>query len=238
MSVEDMMNDLVSVVIPTKDRPRQVVDAIDSVLSQTHQNIEVLVVFNNSKKESVLQVKEYIKNEDLNDRVLLLDLGDIKNANVARNAGYEASSGSYVGFLDSDDLYLENHIKNALTLFNADPKLGLVYGSFYIDNGEFRRKCVARPLDAGYGGCPFAYILGKRSGWACTPTLVVRKSLVGEARWDEGLSRHQDFDYFLTLAKRMRLGCSAEPSVVVNWIKGEKRVIDFDSLFAFCKKMV
>ncbi|MDL0431986.1 glycosyltransferase [Marinobacter sp. TBZ242] len=231
-----MINNLVSVVIPTKDRPRGVISAIDSALSQTYENLDVLVVFNNSKKESVDLVRGYIKNNGLTDRVLILDLGDVKNANVARNAGYEAASGAYVSFLDSDDFYLESHIQNALRLFDANPELGLVYGSFYLDDGETRRKCIATPLDSGYISCPFSYILGKNSGWAQTSSLVVRKDIVGSVRWDDSLSRHQDFDYFLTLAKRVKLGCCIEPSVVVNWIKGEKRKVDFDGLFKFCKK--
>lgn len=227
---------MVTVVIPTKDRPHQVIDALKSVLSQSYSEFEVCVVFNNSQEESIRIVNEFVENNGLVERVSITDIGFSKNANVARNAGYEASRGAFVAFLDSDDLFLPNHLQNAVSLFESDAELGLVYGSFYIDDGETRRMCVASALDAGYGNCPFSYILGKNSGWACTPTMVVRKSVIGDARWDENLSRHQDFDYFLTLAKNVKLGCSLEPSVVVNWVKGEKRSIDFGGLFKFCRK--
>lgn len=233
-----MDSKMVTVVIPTKDRPCQVIDALRSVFSQSYSQFDVCVVFNNSQEESIKAVNEFVESNGLLEKITIIDIGISKNANVARNSGYEKSRGDYVAFLDSDDLFLPNHLQNAVSLFEADAELGLVYGSFYIDDGETRRMCVASSLEEGYEDCPFAYILGKNSGWAQTSSLVVNKDVVGNIRWDESLSRHQDFDYFLELAKNVKLGCSLEPSVIVNWVRGEKRSIDFGGLFKFCRKWI
>ncbi len=89
----------ISVIIPTYNRPLQTLSAINSVLAQTYKNYELIVVDDGSEKlldTSILQKHN-------NCRVLLLD----KNYGVstARNEGIKASNGNWIAFLDSDDIW-------------------------------------------------------------------------------------------------------------------------------------
>jgi len=107
-----MKNDLVSVIVRTKDRPEFLKRAIESVYSQSYPNIEIVVV--NDGGKDVIDLINHYKN-------LKLDVGIerkieyIMNARSvyragAGNIGIKTAKGKYIGFLDDDDYYFSNHI--------------------------------------------------------------------------------------------------------------------------------
>lgn len=99
-----MPNPLVSVIIPTYNRSHVICKAIESVLHQTYENIELIVVDDGSTDDTPSRLAVY------DDKICVL-LQDNTGPSIARNHGVEASHGEILAFLDSDDLWLPTKIE-------------------------------------------------------------------------------------------------------------------------------
>ena len=106
-----MNNDLVTVIIPAYNSESFISKCIDSVLSQTHKNTEIIVVNDGSKDNTVSIVKGY------GERIILLNK-DNGGLCSTRNYGVKHATGKWVIFLDSDDYLDENYISNLLDYSN------------------------------------------------------------------------------------------------------------------------
>lgn len=106
------MGDLVSVIIPTYKRTFAMLSrAIKSVLSQSHKNIEIIVVDDSPSsfidKDSIKRQVEKIPD----DRIIYIQHESNQGACVARNTGIKNAKGDYVAFLDDDDEWLPDKLK-------------------------------------------------------------------------------------------------------------------------------
>jgi len=115
-----MNKDLVSVIIPTYKRALKCKAAVESVLSQTHAHVEVVVVDDGSKDNT----REVISG--LDKRIKYVHK---TNAGVtaARNTGLEAATGDYVAFLDDDDIWFPWKLEAQLSVLRKYPKVGMVW---------------------------------------------------------------------------------------------------------------
>lgn len=114
----------VSVIIPTHNRSKLLCSAVESVLAQTYPNVEIIVVDDGSTDDTAVMMAQYA------GRVIY-----IKQANqgpiVARNTGFEASSGQYINFLDDDDLLMLTKIERQVQVLDSRPEIGLAYCRHY-----------------------------------------------------------------------------------------------------------
>jgi glycosyltransferase involved in cell wall biosynthesis len=106
---------LVSAIIPTYNRAHIVCDAVESVLGQTYPNIEVIVVDDGSKDETLARLKKF------GDRIRVVSQANAGPA-AARNRGIAMSRGELVAFLDSDDLWLPAKIERQVALLERAGK--------------------------------------------------------------------------------------------------------------------
>lgn len=106
---------LVSIIIPTYGRADMLGRAVDSVLNQTYQNIEIIIVNDNTKDsiyyEATIKVIETYK---YNKKIKVISIGVNVGGGLARNLGIEKAKGEYVSFLDDDDYYYHDKIKKQL----------------------------------------------------------------------------------------------------------------------------
>lgn len=136
-----MKNDiLISVVMPNYNGHRFVEQAIDSVLSQTYQNFELLIVDDCSKDDSLQLIKRKAQS-DSRIRVIALE----KNAGVAnaRNVGIREAKGKYIALLDNDDLWTADKLERQLAI--AEKGADIVYCSYdFIDeqNNEIKKPFI------------------------------------------------------------------------------------------------
>jgi glycosyltransferase involved in cell wall biosynthesis len=112
--------DLVSVIIPTYNRALICRTAVESVLSQTHGNVEVVVVDDGSKDNT----RELING--LDKRVKYIYQANA-GVSAARNTGLGAATGDYIAFLDSDDVWLPWKLEAQLSVLHAYPEAGMVW---------------------------------------------------------------------------------------------------------------
>jgi glycosyltransferase involved in cell wall biosynthesis len=110
------MNDsLVSIVIPNYNRANLIGETLDSIIQQTYEDWECIIVDDRSTDGSIEIIKNY-SNKD--SRFLLIERPQeySKGANACRNIGKSLAHGKYIIFFDSDDIMLPNHIEEKVRL--------------------------------------------------------------------------------------------------------------------------
>lgn len=112
---------LISVIIPAYNRERYIAEAIESVLIQRYDPIELIVVDDGSTDGTADVVKGY------GDQLIYVHQEN-KGIAEARNAGIYQATGEYLAFLDSDDIWVRNKLINQMAVFEADSDLDVVYG--------------------------------------------------------------------------------------------------------------
>lgn len=130
---------LISVVMPNYNGYRFVEQAIDSVLSQTYKNFELLVVDDHSKDDSLSLIQQKAQSDN-RIRVIALE----HNAGVAnaRNVGIKEAKGEYIALLDNDDLWTEDKLERQLLI--AQKGADIVYCSYdFIDE---QNRSIKKPF--------------------------------------------------------------------------------------------
>lgn len=125
---------LVSAVMPAYNASRTVVDAVNSILTQTVEDLEVIVVDDGSKDDTADVVRS------IDDPRVSLIVKRNEGVASARNAGLRAARGRYVAFLDSDDLWLPSKLKRQLDLLEGDA------GVYAVQSGAVLVDDALKPL--------------------------------------------------------------------------------------------
>jgi glycosyltransferase involved in cell wall biosynthesis len=115
------INPLVSAIIPVFNRQKYIAEAIDSVLAQTYDAIEIIVVDDGSSDDSAVIVKNY------NSPHIRYHYQKNQGISAARNKGVELAIGEFYAFLDSDDLWMPTKIERQLDAFRSNIELDLVF---------------------------------------------------------------------------------------------------------------
>jgi glycosyltransferase involved in cell wall biosynthesis len=216
---------IVSVIIPVYNREFELRRAVKSVLNQTIQDFEILVVDDFSE----LDLEGVVKS--VNDtRVKFLRLPKKGNANVCRNLGIKEAEGNYIALLDSDDEWQPNHLEKKIEAIERTKTDG-VFGSTIIDNGSNQRVVLSRPLKENES--MINYLLS--DGLAQTSSYCFTSSSVKKIAWDESLFRHQDLDFSVRFSKAYKFTPTLDATSIVHWKKGEKRTEHFESMIRFIK---
>ena len=115
-----MANRLVSVIIPVYNAEQYVAEAIESVLVQGYNSIEIIAVDDGSTDGSAEVIKKFPAVQYL--------LQTNAGISATRNRGIEHAQGDFLAFLDADDKWVENKIVLQMAAFDNDPKLDIVFG--------------------------------------------------------------------------------------------------------------
>lgn len=237
----------VSVVIPVYNRAKYVGETIESVLSQTYRNFELIVVDDGSTDDSRKVL------ESFGDRVKILEHPNRENRgqSAAINRGLAAARGEYVGMLDSDDLWLPNKLALQVAYLDAHPHIGLVYGNGRaIDQNGNKLYDIYPPghveqSDPGRVLMDCYFLLPNNS--------LVRRSVVEAAgRFDESLRAAQDHDMAIRIAELTKLAYIDEPvfcyrrhpdsishrNAAVRWQNGFKILAAARSRYPYPKHVV
>jgi glycosyltransferase involved in cell wall biosynthesis len=184
------MNPLVSVIIPTHDRPDLVLRAVKSALNQTYKNIEIIVIddVGNAPAEEL---------KKLNVHYLLIP--HTYWIAACRNAGLNFSRGKYIALLDDDDVWFEDYLETLIPIMESNPFIGLACtNGYYINNlDEKPTRLLCPHLKHEMKGNLFAKII-----WDCfvLPSLsVFRKDMLTEIGNFKNI-RGEDLDVIMRVA--------------------------------------
>ena len=194
-----MKENLVSAIIPTFNRMDYISKALDSVLSQSYKNIEIIVIDDGSTDNTI----EFLKNKYAN-KVKVLQQAH-KGPGSARNTGILHSQGEYIAFLDSDDWWNPRKIEFQIDLMITDLEIGLVYCDMeYFFNGNTLNKFsfdIVKPLNGQCAKEIFLY-----GSPMHTPTSLVRRSAINNVGFfDEALNNMEDQDLWFRLSCKYKI---------------------------------
>ncbi len=125
----------VSVIIPVYNRENSLRLSVESLISQSFRNWELIAIDDGSTDSSYAILKEY---ENLFNNIKVYTQENSKLA-FTRNRGIKLSSGKYITFLDSDDEYGENHLSERVEYMENHSEIDLVHGGVKIIGDEFVR---------------------------------------------------------------------------------------------------
>jgi glycosyltransferase involved in cell wall biosynthesis len=185
----------VSVYIPTKNRLHSLRRAVDSVLAQTHRDIELIVVDDGSTDATA----DYLLGVQLHDsRVTVIRNEHSKGAPYSRNAAIRAAAGEFVTGLDDDDRFHEERVEALLQRWGGLEALGACFSGLYtqdlITNGS-GESASAKIARVDYQDLFFHNSIGNQ-------IFTRRQYLVEIGMFDEQMPAWQDLDTFMRLVAR------------------------------------
>lgn len=207
---------LVSVVIPSYNSEDYISQTIDSVLAQTHRELEVIVVDDGSTDATADIVSRYGAPVTLirqrNQRVC-----------AARNRGFEASRGDFVCFLDHDDVWFPWKVQRQIEAFSEHQQVGVVFteflnwtpvGNAFADPSSLDPGGAERPpIDPSHTGWIYHQFL--LDCWALTSTVMMRREVFeSSGGFDVGLPYSEDWDLWLRLSLEHQFLRIARPSTL------------------------
>jgi len=196
---------LVSVILINKNYGKFIGRAIDSVLSQTHEFLELLIVDDASTDDSMKIIESYLPDK----RVKVIPASGW-GASAARNEGIKHAKGSYLAFLDSDDYFLPEKISLQIDVFLSSEISAVYTGVFRHFDGapthESTGECSAnfdfrsfqrRPLGIG--------------GFLMSTLMIKRETLNEVGGFDPRLRHGEDYDFASRLFKSANVHNMDEP---------------------------
>lgn len=192
---------MVSVIIPSYNREKTIERAVMSVLNQTYKDLELIVV-DDCSKDNTVEVLKSIKD----DRLKIIRLEKNSGACVARNVGIENAQGDYIAFQDSDDEWLLDKLEKQMAIFEKE-KVDLVFCAF--NRFGLGKNLTCPKLSEG--------IVERKTlledSRISTQTLIGKKECFENVKFDPEMPRLQDYDITIRLSKKYSIYFVNEPLV-------------------------
>jgi len=194
-----MNNPLVSVIIPNYNYGHFLAQTVDSVLAQTYENVEIIVVDDGSTDDSARVLDGY------GEKIRWYRQAN-KGVSEARNRGIAESKGEILAFLDSDDVWLSQKIEKQVEVFQADANVGLVH-CCYVDFGNDGR-LLEEHLEGLAGSVAEEMIRYQRAVIIGGGSAVAVRRSVYEAvgGFDQTVAPAEDWEFYFRAARRYKVG--------------------------------
>jgi len=226
---------LVSVIMPTYNRENCISDSIQSVINQTFQDWELLIVDDRSTDRTKDIVVKYSQKDP---RIKYLKNENTKGPAGAKNYGIAHSSAKYLSFLDSDDLWLTHHLMDSIAILEKE-NLPFCSAKWYEKRGNFQTPSTfvggidflinSFPSKQRDSGC-FVFdpwiselILERNIYPFHTSTSIIRKNILQTiGQFDEHLFCGEDSDLFFRIT--LRYGICIIDNFHAIWVEGNDNI--------------
>lgn len=199
-------NPKVSIILPTFNRKHLLARSINSVLSQTYKEFELIVINDGSTDETDELMRNY-----RDKRIRYIRHQKNMGGPVARNTGILKALGSYIAFQDDDDEWFPDKLKKQVTLLDlARQEVGVVYTGFWRIEKNKKKTYIPSKYVTKKNGRVHEELL--RGNFITTQSMLIRKECFKKAgMFDESLPRQQDWDLVLRISKYYEFKCIDEP---------------------------
>lgn len=209
-----MLNDGISVIIPTFNRKNYILNSVNSVLNQTYHNLEVIVVDDGSEDGT-----EVLFNDYTDVRLRYFRLKSNHGVAYARNFGVEHARYDVIAFNDSDDLWHEDKLQRQMVYWNKHEDDILVYCAYAMKENLNDKKFIKAPVEpissSEYGQETFLYLLNQNT--IGTPTILMKKNAFLQiGGFDTSLPALEDWDLAVRLSIIGNIGYLDEILVSVD----------------------
>ncbi len=198
---------VVSVIIPTYNRLDLVQNAIHSVVLQTYQNYEIIIIDDGSEKPISFLENEY-------DKLRVIRHNSNLGEAAARNTGIHASTGKYIAFLDSDDEWLPEKLAIQVSYLEQNHELGLCTTGYIYETEEGTSIEIPKPQKNWHN------FLARGLGLAPGSTLMGHRELMSKFSYDVNFTRMMDWDWFLKFTTEYSMDVIQKPLSIIH--RGEK----------------
>lgn len=198
---------MISVVIPLYNKELIIKKTLNSVLSQSYDDFEIVIVDDGSTDDSVAVV------EAMNDPRIRLIKQENGGPSKARNTGVKNAKGEWILFIDADDDLLPGAIEYFAQKIKEHMEIDMFLGEVIINNGK--SEYLVKKYKEGFISNPFkAHVLGRL--YQCSGTTVYRKSIVEKYPFDERVRRYEDLQRIFKLYREFSLYLCHKPVAKVN----------------------
>lgn len=189
-----------SIIIPLYNKENTIIDTLKSVLSQTYQNFELIVVNDGSLDSSLIKVRAFIT-ETQCQKIILIDKNN-EGVSIARNTGLQVAKNEWICFLDADDQWTDDFLDNMYKIIKKYPE-AIMYSlqhTTQVNGNEWRRNRSYYKDDfMGYVEDFFkASLIGSIAN--SSKTCVAKKKLVEIGGFPEGVKSGEDLYVWIELA--------------------------------------
>jgi len=208
-----------SCIIPLYNKGKHIARTIDSVLNQDFEHFELIIVNDGSTDNSINVVKTY---SDI--RIKIINQAN-QGVSIARNVGIANSKADLIAFLDADDEWLSNHLKDIYELYKQYPNCGAFSCNFLImlKNG-IQISSNIRAVNTNSINCivdnyckSCALTKGPLTGPINSSTAVIRKTVFKDIGcFKEGISNNEDLDFWLRLSIKYRIAFTWNVGVKID----------------------
>ena len=196
----------VSVVITSYNSGLLIGETLDSILTQSYRDFEIIVVDGGSTDNTIEVVSRY-------PSPVRLIAGQRLTKSAGRNVGIRAAQGEYIGFVDADDLWLPDKLQAQMDVFKEQPNLKWVYSDCYMFDGQTKANiCTWSSRSRLHAGAILGFLF--QDYFIASPTPLVRREVFDAVGYfDETLLRHQpeDTDMWLRVAAKFPIGLVPKP---------------------------
>jgi len=203
---ERILSFMISVIIPVYNGEYMIKRAIESVLSQTYRDFEIIVVDDGSTDNTSEVLKPY------RDRIGYF-YQENRGVAGARNKGIEKSKGEYIAFLDQDDIWLPEKLELQAKYLDGNTDVSMVYSRYwreYEDTGGKKLRPKKKYLEDGY---IYTKVLFRYLIWI--GTVMLRRSCFDVlGKFDTSLVPAEDKDMLLRVAKNYKVGFIEDPLAI------------------------
>ncbi len=203
MSVEANVSPLVSIIVPIHNGARWIQDTLISLLNQSYQNLEILLIDDASTDDLGAVLVTF---DDPRLRVEHLRVNG--GVSAARNVGIQMACGEFIAFCDADDISLERRIETQVKHMKANPELDLC-GTAFTCFDAFGESAVQHPEDNTV--IRRALMIGNCFGLS---TVLAKSVVLKGNRFDESLGLAEDYELWTRLAIKRTFFSNIQESLV------------------------
>ncbi len=215
---------LVSIIIPTYNRGNLISKAIDSILTQTYKNYEIIIVNDGSTDNT----KEVIGKYD-EDKIKYYQHAQNKGAAAAINTGIKNSNGDFISFQGSDDIWLPKKLEKEMNIFKkSNEKVGIVYSGYWYFRNHKKIYIPSPKIKIKEGDIHFELLKGN---FVSGLSLIRKICFEQVGLFDENLPNMEDWEFYIRISKHFNFKFVDEPLAIayctldsesINYIKNLK----------------
>ncbi|MDR7208954.1 glycosyltransferase family A protein [Flavobacterium piscis] len=227
-------NPLVSIIIPTYNRAGVISETLESVLLQTYQHWECIIIDDRSNDNSVEIIDSYVK-KDPRFTFIVKNKGQKKGASASRNIGLDNSKGDYIQFLDSDDLLHSEKIEIQVAQLNENDRFTIStckwerFESLIEEIKEFYNKADYRNFD---DTGEYFKTIGKYGGFFPPEVFLISRDIINfSGFWNESLTNNDDGEFFFRIISNASKIIFEEKAIVYHRkvVQGNENLSELDS---------
>ncbi len=193
------MDKLVSIIIPVYNAEKYLVETIESVISQTYKNWELIIINDGSTDNS-----ESIAKSFLYDKRIQYIYQNNAGVSIARNQGIELIKGDYITFLDADDVWEKENIVKKLNLLNTNSDIYWVFSDMYLADENMNVINIA-PLGVDINILENILLwYGEVIPGPCSNIMVKKECIDAGIKFNPELSTGADQDFCIQLASNYK----------------------------------